>query len=52
MPSQCPQGFKYCQMTGKYTLYLDGFNSIPLYANMDENCGALPPNYVRAPQNC
>jgi len=53
MPSQCESSLKgYCQMTGIYYQYLDGFNSIEMYPHMNEKCGALPRDYVRGPAMC
>jgi len=40
-----------CQLMGNFVLNLPGFNSIAAYPNMNQKCGAMPPNYVRTP-NC
>ncbi|KAH3758676.1 zinc finger protein, MYND-type [Pelomyxa schiedti] len=42
----------YCQVGGDLKLYLPGWNSVPLYDHMNERCGALPKDYVRAPDDC
>jgi len=42
----------YCQTSGMYWLELPNFNSIPPYANMDQQCSAIPPKYIRTPTNC
>ncbi|CAI5964173.1 unnamed protein product [Closterium sp. NIES-64] len=41
----------WCQLLGKWRFDLPGFNSIPLYAHMNERCPTLPPNYMR-PSSC
>jgi len=53
-PSAClvDETIPYCQLTGEYLLELPGFNSLPLYPNMNDFCGALPPLYQRSPPNC
>ncbi|CAI5505049.1 unnamed protein product, partial [Closterium sp. Naga37s-1] len=37
----------WCQLLGKWRFDLPGFNSIPLYAHMNEQCPTLPPTYMR-----
>eukprot|EP00249_Psilotum_nudum_P014480 c24846_g2_i1 orf=519-2075(-) len=37
----------YCQLLGEYWMDLPGYNSIELYAHMNENCPSLPPDYTR-----
>ena len=37
-----------CQIYGNYTLEYPGFNSIPIYKNMNQDCASLPPNYDRS----
>ncbi|GJP65065.1 hypothetical protein CLOP_g21976 [Closterium sp. NIES-67] len=37
----------WCQLLGKWRFDLPGFNSIPLYAHMNERCPSLPPQYTR-----
>jgi len=41
----------YCQLFGDYLLELPGYNTISLYANMNENCPSVPPEYYR-PAKC
>jgi hypothetical protein len=41
----------YCQIMGQYKLWVTGYNSIPLYSHMNENCASQGPMYVR-PDGC
>ncbi|GMH01666.1 hypothetical protein Nepgr_003505 [Nepenthes gracilis] len=41
----------FCQILGEYRLELPHYNTIELYANMNENCPSLPPTYER-PLQC
>jgi len=36
-------------LTGPYVLYLNGYNSVPIYAGMNNACPAQWPTYVRCP---
>lgn len=45
-----PQG-TYCQILGEFRMPLNGYNSIPLYTNMNNNCPAQWPGFVRCPAN-
>lgn len=51
----CPMGLHttpagtYCQLMGEYELYLDGYNTIPVYAGMNNKCPAQWPDYTRCP---
>lgn len=53
--SNCPGGVQttengsYCQLLGPYVLTLPGYNSIPLYAHMNERCPSEWPGYERCP---
>ncbi len=53
--SNCPSGLTgtangtYCQLFGEYRLELAGFNSVPVYAGMNERCPAQWPDYERCP---
>eukprot|EP00009_Paramoeba_aestuarina_P013506 CAMPEP_0201523808 /NCGR_PEP_ID=MMETSP0161_2-20130828/20935_1 /ASSEMBLY_ACC=CAM_ASM_000251 /TAXON_ID=180227 /ORGANISM="Neoparamoeba aestuarina, Strain SoJaBio B1-5/56/2" /LENGTH=514 /DNA_ID=CAMNT_0047923025 /DNA_START=96 /DNA_END=1640 /DNA_ORIENTATION=- len=42
----------YCQVLGDYILQLPGFNSRTPYANMNNNCPAYAPVYMRTPVDC
>jgi len=49
-PTQCVQSdmnLPYCQIMGKYTHTLTGYNSINLYPHINSACPALPPVYER-----
>jgi hypothetical protein len=39
-------GGSYCQMLGPYELPLNEYNSVPIYAHMNERCAAQWPDYV------
>jgi len=39
----------YCQIMGKWTLPLNGYNTVPIYPNMNNNCPAQWPDYTRCP---
>jgi hypothetical protein len=41
----------YCQLLGDYKMPLNGYNTIQLYANMNNHCPAQWPDYVRCPPN-
>eukprot|EP01111_Echinosteliopsis_oligospora_P011351 TRINITY_DN3731_c0_g1_i1.p1 TRINITY_DN3731_c0_g1~~TRINITY_DN3731_c0_g1_i1.p1 ORF type:complete len:536 (-),score=111.41 TRINITY_DN3731_c0_g1_i1:78-1685(-) len=41
-----------CQISGAYWLDLVNFNTIKPYDNMNENCSAVPEDYIRTPSNC
>jgi len=41
----------YCQVIGKYKLYLDNYSKIQPYDHMNEKCSSVPPEYYR-PDNC
>lgn len=53
--SNCPEGLhtsangNYCQIMGEYWMNLDGFNSIPLYTQMNNHCPSKWPDYFRCP---
>lgn len=55
--SNCPGGVftdptgngAYCMLTGPYVLYLNGYNTVPIYAGMNNACPAQWPTYVRCP---
>jgi len=55
--ANCPGGLMtdptgtgtYCQLMGEYVMYLNGYNSIPLYAGINNACPAQWPAYVRCP---
>ncbi|KAH7515785.1 uncharacterized protein LOC107435277 isoform X2 [Ziziphus jujuba] len=40
----------FCQILGEYRMELPEYNTIQPYANMNENCPSLPPNYERPAQ--
>ena len=42
----------YCQLMGQYVLTLPGWNTIPVYPKMNEQCSAQPPQYYRGPNGC
>lgn len=53
MHEQCKvPGYNYCQIIGKHYWMLPGFNTINMYKNMNEKCGASPPHYIRHPEWC
>jgi len=39
----------YCQLMGSHRMPLNGFNTIPVYADMNSRCSAQWPDYVRCP---
>ncbi|GBG61500.1 hypothetical protein CBR_g21843 [Chara braunii] len=41
----------YCQILGRYRMFLPAYNSVPPYENMNERCPSLPPAYQR-PAGC
>lgn len=51
----CPKGLRttpagtYCQLMGEYELPLPGYNTIPIYAGMNNACPAQWPGYERCP---
>ncbi len=55
--NNCPLGLTtapsgagaYCQIMGQYRQSLGGYNSIPIYAHMNERCPAQWPDYIRCP---
>lgn len=56
--SNCPGGVTegdqngvgtYCQLMGEYQLLLNGFNSVPLYAGMNNACSGQWPSFNRCP---
>lgn len=50
--ANCPGGVMaggYCQLMGAFTQLLNGYNSIPLYAGMNNHCPSQWPGYVRCP---
>ncbi|KAK1311097.1 hypothetical protein QJS10_CPA08g01625 [Acorus calamus] len=54
LPSWCNDEdgrLPFCQILGEYWMELPQYNTVELYANMNENCPSLPPNYER-PVNC
>lgn len=52
LPKACQaQGRPYCQLMGRYRMDLPGFNTVRMYAHMNERCPSLPPDYVR-PDGC
>jgi len=38
-----------CQIMGNFVLDLPGFSTVNVYPNMNQKCGAMPPNYQRTP---
>jgi len=51
-PIQCVEAdmsLPYCQLMGKYTLTLPGYNSINMYPEINNACPAVPPVYERPP---
>ena len=54
LPSECRERdpeVPYCIITGKYTVYMPGYNTVPLYDHMNENCPSEAPHYNR-PNGC
>ncbi|KAM7269871.1 hypothetical protein ACFE04_025368 [Oxalis oulophora] len=54
LPSWCNNeeiNLPFCQILGEYKMELPEYNTIEPYANMNENCPSLPPNYDR-PTRC
>ncbi|CAN4116270.1 unnamed protein product [Withania somnifera] len=54
LPSWCNSGdnkASFCQILGEYRMELPQYNTLDPYANMNENCPSLPPNYER-PRRC
>ncbi|KAK4785543.1 hypothetical protein SAY86_002232 [Trapa natans] len=54
LPSWCSNKdgkLPFCQILGEYWMELPGYNTLEPYANMNENCPSLPPNYER-PKKC
>ncbi|KAK3123445.1 hypothetical protein QOZ80_8AG0631050 [Eleusine coracana subsp. coracana] len=54
LPSWCnaaADGLPFCQILGEYKMALPEYNTIELYANMNENCPSSPPTYTR-PSRC
>ena len=54
-PAVCKEAdpdLPFCQLMGKYTLTMPGFNERALYDNMNEHCGCIPPQYYRGPFGC
>eukprot|EP01138_Halocafeteria_seosinensis_P014845 gb/GECG01015155.1/.p1 GENE.gb/GECG01015155.1/~~gb/GECG01015155.1/.p1 ORF type:complete len:584 (+),score=51.41 gb/GECG01015155.1/:1-1752(+) len=55
--SVCPNGLhtsangNYCQIMGEYWMDLEGFNSIPLYEQMNNHCPSKWPDYFRCPDS-
>jgi len=55
--ANCPTGLwqptggngSVCQILGEVRMPLDGFNTIPLYASMNNFCGSQWPKYERCP---
>eukprot|EP01100_Stratorugosa_tubuloviscum_P015418 TRINITY_DN8898_c0_g1_i1.p1 TRINITY_DN8898_c0_g1~~TRINITY_DN8898_c0_g1_i1.p1 ORF type:complete len:576 (+),score=283.60 TRINITY_DN8898_c0_g1_i1:53-1780(+) len=53
----CPIGLhktpygNYCQLMGSFVLDLPDYNSVPLYANANENCPSQWPSFFRCPEN-
>ncbi|XP_060209159.1 uncharacterized protein LOC132636351 [Lycium barbarum] len=41
----------FCQIKGKYRMELPGYNTMDIYAHMNEKCPSMPPQYYR-PQSC
>mmetsp|Transcript_1036 Transcript_1036/g.1021 ORF Transcript_1036/g.1021 Transcript_1036/m.1021 type:complete len:127 (+) Transcript_1036:425-805(+) len=41
----------YCQLMGKYRIYLPGLNSVDPYDHMNEKCPSVPTEYFR-PKGC
>jgi hypothetical protein len=42
----------YCQLMGPYQQILNGYNTVSLYANMNNQCACQWPAYVRGPAGC
>lgn len=54
LPSWCSNQngqLPFCQILGEYWMELPGYNTLEPYANMNENCPSLPPDYER-PVKC
>jgi hypothetical protein len=54
LPSWCNNEdgrLPFCQILGEYWMELPQYNTVEPYANMNENCPSLPPNYDR-PLQC
>jgi hypothetical protein len=53
LPSWCNNvdgRLPFCQILGEYWMELPQYNTVEPYANMNENCPSLPPNYDRPVQ--
>jgi len=37
----------FCQFFGDYLMEMPGYNTVKMYAHMNEKCPGLPPNYER-----
>jgi hypothetical protein len=54
-PANCPGGLQttpggaYCQIMGQYVQQLNDYNSVPVYAGMNNFCPSQWPEYVRCP---
>jgi hypothetical protein len=54
--SNCPGGVHttpagtYCQLMGEYILELNAYNTVPVYAGVNNACPAQWPTYVRCPE--
>ncbi|CAI8587701.1 unnamed protein product [Vicia faba] len=54
LPRWCNNGndrLPFCQILGEYKMEFPGYNTLDLYANMNEHCPSLPPTYDR-PSQC
>lgn len=55
--ANCPGGLHttpagaYCQLMGEYVMYLNDYNTVPLYAGINNACPGQWPSYVRCPAN-
>ena len=41
-----------CQLVGRHWQDLPFYNAVKPYDNMNERCGAVPPEYIRTPADC
>ncbi|ERN19622.1 hypothetical protein AMTRI_Chr02g257250 [Amborella trichopoda] len=52
LPQWCNKGddvkLPFCQILGKYRMELPGYNTLQPYAQMNERCPSLPPEYERS----
>ena len=54
LPQQCIDAdpdLPYCQLLGKYKLYMPSYSTVPMYEHMNEHCPSVWPEYER-PSTC